>query len=101
MDAANSGRSGWGHLLAHAYEDRAVSADTAPGTGAVQDMAMAEAIIARAHEMGIPVHESLDLVAASMHFDLDQKIPPALYQTVAEVLAWVYRLEHNEERDRR
>jgi flagellar biosynthesis protein len=28
-----------------------------------------------------------------MQVDLDQHIPPALYLAVAEVLAWVYRIE--------
>ena len=56
--------------------------------------AIAEAIIARAREFDIPVHESRELVAALMSFDLDQRIPPALYVAVAEVLAWAYRLEH-------
>ncbi|MHB1604733.1 MAG: EscU/YscU/HrcU family type III secretion system export apparatus switch protein [Acidithiobacillus ferrooxidans] len=30
-----------------------------------------------------------------MQVDLDQQIPPQLYQAVAEVLAWVYRIEQN------
>jgi flagellar biosynthesis protein len=28
-----------------------------------------------------------------MQVDLDQRIPPALYRAVAELLVWVYRLE--------
>ena len=28
-----------------------------------------------------------------MQVDLDDHIPPALYQTIAEILAWLYRLE--------
>jgi len=55
---------------------------------------IAEAIIARAKEFGVPVHESRELVAALLELDLDQSIPPALYIAVAEVLAWVYRMEH-------
>ena len=57
--------------------------------------AIAEAIIARAREFDIPVHESRELVAALMSFDLDQRIPPALYVAVAEVLAWAYRIEND------
>jgi flagellar biosynthesis protein len=30
-----------------------------------------------------------------MQVDLDENIPPALYQAVAEVLAWLYRLEQS------
>ena len=54
---------------------------------------IAQAIIARAREAGIYVHESPELVGLLMQVDLDQRIPPQLYVAVAEVLAWVYRLE--------
>jgi flagellar biosynthesis protein len=54
---------------------------------------IAQAIIARAREAGIYVHESPELVGLLMQVDLDQHIPPQLYVAVAEVLAWVYRLE--------
>ena len=52
-----------------------------------------QAIIERAHQHGVYVHESKELVALLMQVDLDQRIPPALYLAVAELLAWVYRLE--------
>ena len=39
------------------------------------------------------IHESPELAAALMQFELDQQIPPALYVAIAEVLAWAYRLE--------
>lgn len=55
---------------------------------------IAEAIIEKAREHGIFVHESPDLVALLMQVDLDQHIPHQLYIAVAELLAWVYRLEH-------
>jgi flagellar biosynthesis protein len=60
----------------------------AKGQGSV-----AEQIIARAREAGVFVHESKELVSLLMQLDLDQQIPPQLYQAVAEVLAWVYRIE--------
>lgn len=56
---------------------------------------IAEQIIARAKEAGIFVHESKELVSLLMQLDLDQHIPPLLYQAVAEVLAWVYRIEYD------
>jgi len=56
---------------------------------------IAQAIIDRAHQHGVYVHESKELVALLMQVDLDQRIPPALYLAVAELLAWVYRLEKN------
>ncbi len=54
---------------------------------------MAQAIIERAHQHGVYVHESKELVALLLQMDLDQRIPPALYRAVAELLVWVYRLE--------
>lgn len=56
---------------------------------------VAEEIIRRAKEAGIYVHESSELVALLMQVDLDDRIPPQLYVAVAELLAWLYRLEHN------
>ncbi|MBX9810683.1 MAG: EscU/YscU/HrcU family type III secretion system export apparatus switch protein [Burkholderiales bacterium] len=58
---------------------------------------IAEAIIARAKESGVYVHESAELVSLLMQVDIDEYIPPQLYLAVAELLAWLYRLEHEEE----
>jgi flagellar biosynthesis protein len=55
---------------------------------------LAETIIERAKEAGVYVHESPALVALLMQVDLDQHIPPQLYLAVAELLAWLYRIEH-------
>lgn len=80
--------------VALSYDESDVAGALAPRVVAVGQGTLAEAIIARAREFDIPVHESRELVAALMHFDLDQRIPPALYVAVAEVLAWAYRVEH-------
>lgn len=55
---------------------------------------IAETIIERAKEAGVYVHESPELVALLMQVDLDQHIPTELYIAVAELLAWLYQLEH-------
>ena len=55
---------------------------------------LAQAIIERANEAGVYVHESPELVSLLMQIDLDQHIPPQLYLAVAELLAWLYQLEH-------
>lgn len=55
---------------------------------------IAQAIIERAKQNGVYVHESADLVGLLMQVELDQQIPPQLYLAVAELLAWLYRLEH-------
>lgn len=54
---------------------------------------VAQNICARAREAGVYVHESRELVALLMQVDLDERIPPQLYRAVAELLAWLYRLE--------
>ncbi|MEK6596215.1 MAG: EscU/YscU/HrcU family type III secretion system export apparatus switch protein [Pseudomonadota bacterium] len=54
---------------------------------------IAQEIISRAKEAGIYVHESRELVALLMQVNLDDRIPPQLYVAVAELLAWLYRLE--------
>ena len=54
---------------------------------------IAQAIIERARQYGVYVHESRELLSLLMRLDLDQRIPPELYRVVAELLAWVYRLD--------
>jgi flagellar biosynthesis protein len=82
-------------------EDRralAVALAYAPGDAAPKVVAkgrglVAEAIIARARESEIYVHQSAEMVALLMQVDLDDRIPPQLYLAVAELLAWLYRVE--------
>ena len=54
---------------------------------------LAAEIIRRAHEAGVHVHQSRELVGMLMQVDLDAEIPPLLYTAIAEILAWVYGLE--------
>ncbi|MFZ2973788.1 MAG: EscU/YscU/HrcU family type III secretion system export apparatus switch protein [Ferribacterium limneticum] len=68
--------------------------DAAPRVVAKGKGLIAEQIIARAKEHGIYVHESPELVALLTQVDIDERIPPQLYMAVAELLAWLYRLEH-------
>lgn len=72
------------------------SGQTAPRVVAKGRGLLAEAIIERARQAGVYVHESPELVALLMQVDLDQHIPPQLYLAVAELLAWIYRLEKGE-----
>jgi flagellar biosynthesis protein len=67
--------------------------DRAPLVVAKGQGALAEQILRRARESGVPIHESQELAAALMQFELEQQIPAALYVAIAEVLAWAYRLE--------
>lgn len=57
---------------------------------------LADTIVRTAREHGLHVHESRELVGLLMQVDLDAHIPPQLYTAVAELLAWLYRLEARE-----
>ena len=72
------------------------SHDPAPRVVAQGRGLIAQAIIERARQHGVYVHESKELVGLLMQVELDQHIPPQLYLAVAELLAWLYRLEHKE-----
>jgi flagellar biosynthesis protein len=58
---------------------------------------LAQAIMEKANEAGVYVHQSPELVALLMQVDLDSRIPPQLYVAVAELLAWLYRIEQGED----
>ncbi len=82
----------------------AVALKYAPGDQAPRVVAkgrglIAEEIIARARAHGVYVHESPELVTLLSQVDLDDRIPPALYIAVAELLAWLYRVEQQGSRE--
>ena len=54
---------------------------------------VAEAILAKAQEMGIPTRIEPELVEFLMQLRLNDLVPPKLYAAVAEVLAWAYELD--------
>lgn len=70
--------------------------DGAPRVVAKGKGQLAQTIIERARAAGVYVHESPELVALLMQVDLDERIPPQLYVAVAELLAWLYRIEAGE-----
>lgn len=70
-----------------------VENDNAPRVVAKGYGHVADAIIERAKEHGLYIHNSPELVGLLMQVDLDDRIPPELYRAVAELLAWVYELE--------
>jgi flagellar biosynthesis protein len=59
----------------------------AKGRGSV-----AERIVEIARRKGIPVHRDSDLAEVLVKLELDDWIPPELYKAVAEVLAYLYRM---------
>lgn len=70
--------------------------DLAPKVVAKGKGLIAEEIIRRAREAGVFVHESPELVTLLMQSNLDDHIPPQLYVAIAELLAWIYKLEKGE-----
>lgn len=77
----------------------AVALAYAPGEAAPKVVAkgrglIADEIVRRAREHGVYVHESKELVSLLLQVDLDAHIPPQLYVAVAELLAWLYRVEN-------
>ncbi|KVT73513.1 transporter [Burkholderia ubonensis] len=67
--------------------------DAAPRVIAKGYGAVAEMIVARARDAGLYVHTAPEMVSLLMQVDLDDRIPPQLYQAVADLLAWLYALE--------
>ena len=60
----------------------------ASGRGAVADT-----ILARAREAGVPVHRDRALADALAGLAVGGEVPEELWAAVAEVLAWAYALE--------
>ncbi|MCF8185954.1 MAG: EscU/YscU/HrcU family type III secretion system export apparatus switch protein [Sulfuritalea sp.] len=88
----------------HTHHQQAIalayaSGDFAPKVVAKGRGLIAEQIIARAKQSNVFVHESKELVALLMQVDLDDHIPPALYQAIAEILSWLYRLEEAQDEE--
>ena len=54
---------------------------------------MAEAIITRAQELGIPTKTDPALVEFLMQLEVNAWVPPELFAAVAQVLAWAYEVD--------
>lgn len=54
---------------------------------------LAEEIEERARAAGVPVYRDETLAWTLTGLGVDREIPPALYEAVAAVIAWVYELE--------
>lgn len=54
---------------------------------------LAEAILAKAAELGIPTRVEPQLVEFLMQLRLNDLVPPELYAAVAEVIAWAHQLD--------
>jgi flagellar biosynthesis protein len=77
-----------GKAVALTYENGA----DAPTVVASGKGRLAEKILAAAREAGVEIVEDPDLVELLANIPLGAEIPPELYQAVAEILAFVYRV---------
>ncbi len=68
--------------------------DHAPRLVAKGQGDLAERIIALARLHGIPLHEDRDLVRLLGLLEVDVEVPPQLYRALAEILAHLYRANH-------
>jgi flagellar biosynthesis protein len=72
---------------------RYVEGTEAPEVVAAGAGEAARAILAAAHEAGVPVREDAALAEALSRLDVGRVVPPELYVAVAEALVWAYRLD--------
>ena len=56
---------------------------------------LAEKIIEIAKKHGVPIKYEPDLVQILSKLDLDQEVPPSLYRAIAEIFAFVYKMNRN------
>ena len=57
---------------------------------------LAEKILELARQYNIPVREDKNLLQILSRLDLNQEIPAEVYQAVAEILAFIYRLSNRQ-----
>ena len=84
--------------LLNAKQAIALSYDgkTAPTIAAKGDDELAQAIKELALKAQVPIYENAELSQWLSNLDLGDEIPQALYLTIAEILAFVYKLEGKE-----
>lgn len=66
--------------------------DRAPVVVAKGEGLIAEKILEVAQKHNVPVHENKEIAELLGALQVHQEIPPHLYQVVAEVLAFIYRM---------
>ena len=59
---------------------------------------IAENILEKAKEHDIPIYEDPNLIELLGQLDMNEAIPEELYQAVAEVFAFIYRLDREHEK---
>lgn len=67
--------------------------DNAPKILASGQGELARRILETAKEHDIPIRENQDLVEVLVRLNIGDEIPPELYQVLAEILSFIYKLE--------
>ncbi|MGC9022487.1 MAG: EscU/YscU/HrcU family type III secretion system export apparatus switch protein [Dissulfurimicrobium sp.] len=68
--------------------------DIAPRVTAKGEGLVAEKILEIARASGVPVRQDSDLVEVLSRLELNAAIPPDTYAVVAEILAWIYKVNN-------
>lgn len=77
--------------LGYKPEDQNAPKVLAKGKGLIADK-----IIELAKNKGIPIKKDGDLIKVLYKLDIDEEIPPELYEAVAELLAFIYKLNQKQ-----
>jgi flagellar biosynthesis protein len=88
MSHANGYRRKQAIALQYDAEKQQAPKITAKGKGLI-----AENILEKAKEHNIPVQEDHNLVELLGNLDINEAVPEELYQAVAEVFAFLYRID--------
>lgn len=76
--------------LGYNQQDGSAPKVVAKGKGMI-----AENILSKASEHGVPVQEDKSLLSLLGNLDIGESIPEELYGAVAEVFAFIYRLDRD------
>ncbi len=76
--------------VALSYDQERLSA---PKVVAKGEGEIAKKIIEKAKEFDVPLFKNPALAESLLKLDLDEQIPPALFQAVAEVFVWLMKSE--------
>ncbi|ASS91573.1 MAG: hypothetical protein C6W58_09545 [Bacillaceae bacterium] len=67
--------------------------DAAPKVSAKGKGYVAEKIIEKARENNVPIQEDPSLIELLSEVEINEQIPEELYEVVAELLSFIYRLD--------
>ena len=77
-----------------------IDKDKAPKVVAKGLRELGERIVKLAKESGVPIKEDKDLAEVLIKLELYEEIPSELYYAIAEVLAYVYKINLKAEKER-